>query len=105
MANTTVRDDLMSPCFFVVHTSFATQIVLDKDATNGGSAPTGINHLPCALFVEAGAGDVLALKDASGTTRSKTFTAAWTGTIRIAPQTIETTTDVISITALYNPEP
>lgn len=103
MANATVRDDLMSPCYA---RAFAGGVaaILHLDDANGGDAPVGINHLPAAIFVSAAATDDLVFVDASGTTVTYTFAADFAGYMRIAPKELTADNDA-EVLVLWNPEP
>jgi hypothetical protein len=106
MGLSTVRDDLMPPSFSRRYSSFGTQISLHTQAaTAATSPPAGIEHLPCQVIVEADIGDIFAYIDAAGVTNSIAFLVAGTFAYRMAPATIETTTDVVAVTVFWNPEP
>lgn len=107
MANTPVRDDIVPPTFARTFTTFGADRTLHADSTNGGSAPAGINHLPCALFVIAQADDVLEFYDSSGTVNTITFTtpSTFVGTMRCAPTVLGDATTCVSVTVFWHPEP
>lgn len=102
MALTSVRSDLHSPQLALTFTTFAAQRVLHD---GGASCPTGIQHLPDGLWINAAAADVLAFKDVLGVTNTITFAAAFYGFIRVAATTLETTTTCDSVTVLWQVEP
>jgi hypothetical protein len=104
MAKSTVRDDLMSPSFFKTFANPTGDQVLHLDATNGGAAPAGINHLPCMIFVRAEAGEILHIEDVVGAVSSHTFIAPFYGMIRCAPTILGDETTA-SVTVFWNPEP
>jgi hypothetical protein len=99
MANRSDRDDLHAPPLFKTFTSFAAQKVLES-----ADAPPNAQHLPCQLTVQVGAGaQHLDVKDSNGTVNVLTFPAAGSFTIRMAPSTIETTTNVAGVTVFWQP--
>lgn len=105
MALRSVRSDQFAPCItktFVV-ADFASARVLHEDALYGGDAPSGINHLPASIWVEAEALDVLSWKDAKGNTVAKTFTAAFIGTLPFTIAELTTSTTVVSVTVAWHP--
>lgn len=99
MANATVRDDLMAPPF-ARNVATTTAAVLHLDATNGGVAPPGINHLPCQVISSTAA--VLTWIDASGTTINTTLAVGVP--VRMAPKEI-TVASIAAVTVFWNPEP
>jgi len=105
MAKSSQRSDLHAPSFSKRYTSFGTQISLHTAAaTVATSPPAGIEHLPCQVIVEADIGDTFSYIDAAGTACPITFLVAGTFQFRMAPATIETTTDVVAVTVFWNPE-
>jgi hypothetical protein len=99
MANSTVRDDLMPPCF-ARNVATLTAAVLHLDTTNGGVAPPGVNHLPCMIMSDTAA--VFTWLDASGATVNTTHAAGVP--VRMAPKQI-TAASVAAVTVFWNPEP
>lgn len=104
MAKITVRDDAHAPCLFKTFANPTGDQNLHVSSDLGGAAPAGINHLPCQIFVEAEAGEILHLEDINGTVNSHTFTAAFYGTIRCAPAVLGDETTA-SVTVFWHPEP
>jgi hypothetical protein len=99
MANATVRDDLMAPCF-ARNVAATTAAILHLDVLGGGIAPPGVNHLPCGVIADTAA--ALVWVDASGTTITTTLAAGIF--TRIAPKEI-TVASAPAITVFWNPEP
>ncbi len=103
-----VTDDPYPPTYFrrfEAAAMAAGAIVLHADAANGGSAPDGVNHLPCALVVESPAmGGVLEITDVSGVTTEMGFpsSSSW-HYFRAAPVSIggSSTTDVTAVTVFW----
>lgn len=96
MASFPGKGDLRSPPYSRTYTSFAADINLTTEVEQARNACSG-------LFVEAGAGDVLAWEDCAGEANTKTFTAAWAGVLPFAATLIDSTTDVISVTVFWHP--
>lgn len=100
------RDDEQSPTLFKTFSnpSGDQNLHTASDFAGGtpGVAPTGINHLPCSIFVRAEAGQILHIEDAQGNVNSHTFIAAFYGSIRCAPAVLgdETT---CSVTVFWQP--
>ncbi len=113
MAAYAVSDERFPPQYSKRFTSFASQLMLHLDTANGGSAPviTGaaneaISHLPCQVVVEADAGEHLDYIDGGGALVAMTFAGAagtsGTYVLRMAPTSIETTTNVTAVTVFWN---
>jgi hypothetical protein len=83
----TRKDDTHSPPLFKTFSNPTADQNLHTEGAGGaaGAAPTGINHLPCSIFVRAEAGTILHLEDIAGEVNSHTFVAAFYGSIRCAP--------------------
>lgn len=95
-------DQIYPPTFFRRFTSLGTALVLHADASNGGSAPTDVNYLPCLLIVEATATDVLQVTDVTGTVSAITFDATGTFELRLAPVSIGgASTNVNAVTVCW----
>lgn len=104
MALIPVRDDIVAPVLFKQFTDPSADVTLHISSDHGGGAPAGINHLPCQLFVQAEAGEILAFADVLGNEVSHTFTAPFYGTIRVAPAQLLLETDC-SVTVFWHTEP
>jgi hypothetical protein len=113
MAAYAIQDGTYPPQYSKRFTSFASQLILHLDTANGGSAPvvTGmgnevISYLPCQVVVEAGAGEHLDYIDGGGALVAMTFpgAAGTSGTyvLRMAPTSIETTTNVDAVTVFWS---
>jgi hypothetical protein len=96
MALITERDDLHPPSLFKTFSNPTADQTLHIATELGGAAPAGINRLPCSIFVDAEAGEILHLEDITGAVNSHTFVAAFYGSIRCAPAVLgdETTCSV-----------
>jgi|SRR5688572_30596991 len=106
MGLSTVRDDLMPPPFFKTFSNPTGDQVLhiSSDQTTPGAAPVGINHLPCRIFIDAEAGEIVHLEDAFGNVNSHTFVAAFYGEVRCAPAVLGDETTA-SVTVFWNAAP
>ncbi len=88
------------PSWSRTFTSFVAQVVLS--GTGATSAPVPIEHMPCQVLIVHDIGDVFAYIDNSGLTNTWTFThAGVTGPIRLAFNTIETTTTANAVTVFW----
>lgn len=98
-----VSDRNYPPVYSRTYDDFSSQIVLHADAANGGNAPNGVNWLPCQVIVETAGTESLVYRDLSGEDCTLTFpSAALTDPMRMAPATIETTTDVTAVTVFWS---
>jgi hypothetical protein len=98
-----VTDERYPPTYSVRFTSFASQIVLHADASNGGSAPTDVNHLPSQVVVQVGAANQhLDYIDAGGAVVALTFPLTGSFPLRMAPVSFETTSTVAAVTVFWN---
>lgn len=111
MALRTPRSDLHPASASRTFTSFVAQIVLadnlepNLSASPNGAPAAGFNHLPTTLFVVVTGAQVFAWRDAWGNLNSITFSAAgYTGALPFTAATIETATNVTSVTASWLPE-
>ena len=99
MANRSARDDIYAPCLFRNFTSFTSQILLEST-----DAPANAQQLPCELLVQVHtAAQHLDVKDAGGTKTVITFEAVGNFRLRMAPVSIETTTNVPGVTVFWQP--
>lgn len=103
MALCTVRNDLHNPPLSRTYTSFGSVITLHQKSPSAPDVP--VDHLPCGMFVNADAADVLAYKDALGVVNTITFAAAVSQYLPITASTLETTTTCNSVTVCWNVEP
>jgi hypothetical protein len=89
----------------------ATAVVLaDQLEASGATSPAGapgpgIDHMPSAMFVGAGAGQILEWTDLLGNANSFTFVAAYTGPLPWSARTIGGgATNVAFLVVLWHPE-
>jgi hypothetical protein len=101
MANATVRDDLMAPTH-ARNLAATTAAVLHLDATNGGIAPPGVNHLPCQVVSNAAAAVVFTFLDATATTVTVQLMPGIP--VRMAPKEVPVG-NAAAVTIFWNPEP
>jgi hypothetical protein len=93
------RDDAFPPAFSTRFTSFASQLVLSGV---GNSSPAGVKHLPCQVIVEVTTADThFDYKDGANVLVAINFDAVGTYIIRMAPSSIETTTNVAAVTVFW----
>lgn len=88
--------DQYPPAYSKRFTSFASQLDLD-----GAAAPTGVKWLPCQVIVEHDAGEHFDYLDFGGALVAITFPAAGSTVLRLAPHSIETTTNVNAVTVCW----
>lgn len=88
-------------------TSFASQLTLNRTPDQTVSATTGpaaAGGLPVQLVVEVATADQhLDYIDAGGTAVAMQFEAVGTYVLRMAPTTVETTTNVAAVTVFWMP--
>jgi hypothetical protein len=98
MAAYPVTDERYAPIYFTRFTTYTGGLVL-----HAANAPAAAQYLPCQLIVEVGtATQHLDITDSAGTASVITFPAVGTYVLRLAPVSLQSTTNVLAVTACWS---